>query len=145
MQKRAEKPEWLRVAEEFGASGLTQREFAGRQGLRLSTVQSWVYRRRRQVSAGGELPVRLLPVQVSSVPATSESGSMEVALAGGMRVRFSPGADVDDGPGAAQGRAAAGRAASEPGGGPGPGPRGMGATQRWPTRGPDERRWRTPS
>jgi hypothetical protein len=40
MQKRAEKPEWLRVAEEFGASGLTQREFAGRQGLRLSTVLS---------------------------------------------------------------------------------------------------------
>jgi len=40
MQTRAEKPGWLRVAEEFEASGLTQREFAGRQRLRLSTVQS---------------------------------------------------------------------------------------------------------
>jgi DNA-binding transcriptional regulator YiaG len=47
MQKRAEKPEWLRIAEDFEASELTQREFAGRRGLRLSTLQSWVYRRRR--------------------------------------------------------------------------------------------------
>ncbi|NVJ21739.1 hypothetical protein HUW62_10970 [Myxococcus sp. AM011] len=59
MQKRAEKPEWVRVAEEFEASGLTQREFAGRRGLRLSTVQSWVYRRRRQVSTEAEPAVRL--------------------------------------------------------------------------------------
>jgi hypothetical protein len=95
MQKRAEKPEWLRVAEEFEASGLTQREFAGRRGLRLSTVQSWVYRRRRQVSTGAEPPVRLLPVQVSSAPVASEDASVEVALTGGMRVRFSPGTDVD--------------------------------------------------
>jgi hypothetical protein len=95
MRKRAEKPEWLSIAEEFEASGLTQREFAERRGLRLSTLQSWVYRRRRQVSGGAAPPVRLLPVQVSSAPETREGGSMEVALAGGMRVRFSPGADVD--------------------------------------------------
>jgi len=63
VQKRVEKPEWLRVAEEFEASGLTQREFAGRRGLRLSTLQSWVYRRRRQASITAEPPVRLLPVQ----------------------------------------------------------------------------------
>jgi hypothetical protein len=68
MSKRAEKPEWLRMAEEFSASGLTKREFAGRRGLRLSTLQSWVYRRRRQVGAAVETPVRLLPVQVSNAP-----------------------------------------------------------------------------
>ncbi len=95
MQKRDEKREWLRIAEEFEASGLTQREFAGRRGLRLSTLQSWVYRRRRQVSAGAEPPVRLLPVQVSSAPASSAAESVEVALASGVRVRFSPGTDVD--------------------------------------------------
>ncbi len=67
MPKRIEKPEWPRVAEEFEASGLTQRECAGRQGLRLSTLQPWVYRRRRQVSAVAEPPVRLLPVQVQSL------------------------------------------------------------------------------
>lgn len=95
MQKRVEKPEWLRVAEEFEASGQTQREFAGRRGLRLSTLQSWVYRRRRQESAVAEPPVRMLPVQVSSAPAAREGASVEVALAGGMRVRFSPGTDVE--------------------------------------------------
>jgi hypothetical protein len=95
MSTRAEKPEWLRIAEEFEASEQTQREFAGRRGLRLSTLQSWVYRRRHQVSAVAEPPVRLLPVQVSSAPAACESASVEVFLAGGMRVRFSPGTDVE--------------------------------------------------
>jgi hypothetical protein len=94
MRKRAEKPEWLRIAEEFEASGLAQREFAGCRGLRLSTLQSWVYRRRRQASAVTEPPVRLLPVQVSSVPAT-DAAPLEVALGSGVRVRVSPGTDVD--------------------------------------------------
>jgi hypothetical protein len=94
MRKRAEKPEWLRIAEEFEASGLTQREFAGRRGLRLSTLQSWVYRRRRQVSVVAEPPVRLLPVQVSSAPAF-EAVTLEVLTAAGARVRFSPSTDVD--------------------------------------------------
>jgi hypothetical protein len=57
VQKRGEKPEWLRVAEELEASGLAQREFAGRRGPRLSTLQSWVYRRRRQGSAVAEPPI----------------------------------------------------------------------------------------
>lgn len=94
MSKSIEKPEWLRVAEEFEASGLTQREFAGRRGLRLSTLQSWVYRRRRQVSAAAEPPVRLLPVQVSSAPSTQEA-ALEVVLPRGVRVRVASGMDVD--------------------------------------------------
>jgi hypothetical protein len=92
--KRVEKPEWLRVAEEFEASGLTQREFAERRGLPLGTVQSWVYRRRRQLSAAAEPAVRLLPVQVSSAPASGEV-ALEVVVASGVRVRLSPGTDVD--------------------------------------------------
>lgn len=60
MRKRVEKPEWLRGAEEFEASGQTQREFAESRTLPLSTLQSWVYR--RQVRPGAERPVRLLPV-----------------------------------------------------------------------------------
>jgi len=94
MQKRAEKPEWLRVAEEFEASGLTQREFAEGQRLRLSTLQSWVYRRRRQRSPVAEPAVRLLPVQVRGA-ATCEAVPLEVLTAGGARVRFVPGTDVD--------------------------------------------------
>ena len=93
MRKSVERPEWLRVAEEFDASGLTQREFAGRRGLRLSTLQSWVYRRRRQASTASEPPVRLLPVQVSSMHA-SEASVLEVLLASGARVRFPPGTDA---------------------------------------------------
>ncbi|MFY2560012.1 IS66 family insertion sequence element accessory protein TnpA [Corallococcus terminator] len=84
----------MRVAEEFEASGLTQREFAGRRGLRLSTVQSWVYRHRRQVSTKVEPAVRLLPVQVSREPAF-EALALEVIGSAGARVRFAPGTDVD--------------------------------------------------
>jgi hypothetical protein len=95
MRKSIEKPEWQRVAEEFEASGLTQREFAGCRGLRLSTLQSWVYRHRRQGSAVAEPPVRLLPVQVSGAPVSSDAASLEVALGSGLRVRFPAGTDVD--------------------------------------------------
>ncbi|MFY2556698.1 IS66 family insertion sequence element accessory protein TnpA [Corallococcus terminator] len=91
MQKRAEKPEWVRVAEEFEASGLTQREFAGRRGLWLSTVQSWVYRHRRQVSTKVEPAVRLLPVQVSREPAllmvTRKRGNLVMGGPGFLRSR----------------------------------------------------------
>ncbi|WP_246136990.1 IS66 family insertion sequence element accessory protein TnpA [Myxococcus llanfairpwllgwyngyllgogerychwyrndrobwllllantysiliogogogochensis] len=80
MLKRAEKPEWVRVAEEVEASGLTQREFAGRRGLRLSTVQSWVYRRRRQVSTKAEPAVRMLPVQVSSSRPTGDVRALQPPL-----------------------------------------------------------------
>ncbi|WP_439329405.1 IS66 family insertion sequence element accessory protein TnpA [Corallococcus sicarius] len=57
MSKQAEKPEWARVAEAFEASGQTQREFALARGVRLSTLQSWVYRRRRGEATRAE-PVR---------------------------------------------------------------------------------------
>lgn len=82
MRKRVEKPEWLSVAEEFEASGQTQRESAEGRGLRLSTLQSWVYRRRRQERPGVEPPVRLLPVQVSH-PLRAEEVTVEVYKAPG--------------------------------------------------------------
>jgi hypothetical protein len=94
MTKQREKPEWVRVAEEYEASGLTQREFAERRGLTLSTLQSWVYRRRRQEGAPVAQPVRLLPVQVTAAPVVSGSDSLEVLIASGERVRFAAGTDV---------------------------------------------------
>jgi hypothetical protein len=94
MSKKGEELEWVRVAEEFEASGLTQREFAEQRGLVLSTLQSWIYRRRRQVSRAGTEPVRLLPVQVSA--ASSSAGSLiEVLTSSGARVRFAVGTDVE--------------------------------------------------
>jgi hypothetical protein len=97
MTKRSEKPEWVRVAEEYEASGLTQREFAERRSMRLSTLQSWVYRRRHQQRASPAQPVRLLPVQVmtATAPVMGTGQSLEVLLGSGERVRFAAGTDVE--------------------------------------------------
>jgi transposase len=95
MSKKGEEQEWVRVAEEFEASGLRQREFAQSRGLRLSTLQSWIYRRRRQVSTEAPPPVRLLPVQVSPAPRATEDERVEVATGSGLRVRFRADTDVD--------------------------------------------------
>ncbi|ABF91783.1 conserved hypothetical protein [Myxococcus xanthus DK 1622] len=51
MSKQVEKQEWVRVAEAFEASGQTQKEFSAQRGVRLSTLQSWVYRRDASVAA----------------------------------------------------------------------------------------------
>ncbi|QDE90499.1 hypothetical protein BHS06_16845 [Myxococcus xanthus] len=93
MSKPVEKQEWFRVAEAFEASGLTQKEFSAQRGVRLSTLQSWVYRRRRQ-RAGKAEPVRLLPVEVAGV-AQPSTALLEVELASGARLRFAFGTDVE--------------------------------------------------
>ena len=77
MSKPADKPQWVRIAEQFEHSGLTQKQFAQQQGLPLSTVQSWIYRRRRQASAPSAPPVRLLPYVV---PMSDTSESMPAAI-----------------------------------------------------------------
>ncbi|TSC31936.1 IS66 family insertion sequence element accessory protein TnpB [Corallococcus sp. Z5C101001] len=92
MSKPVEKPEWAHVAEAFEASGLTQKAFSAQRGVRLSTLQSWVYRARRAATTRAE-PVRLLPVQVAASPAATES-LLEVVAEGGARVRFAVGTDV---------------------------------------------------
>ncbi|RKH00236.1 IS66 family insertion sequence hypothetical protein [Corallococcus sp. CA053C] len=96
MSMQLEKPEWARVAEAFEASGQTQREFALARGVRLSTLQSWVYRRRRNKVTRAE-PVRLLPVQVATAPTATES-VLEVVAGSGARVRFTVGTDVGNRP-----------------------------------------------
>ncbi|RKG51184.1 IS66 family insertion sequence hypothetical protein [Corallococcus sp. AB011P] len=92
MAKQVEQPEWARIAEAFEASGQTQREFALARGVRLSTLQSWVYRARRATLSRAE-PVRLLPVQVAASPEATEC-LLEVVVASGARVRFAVGTDV---------------------------------------------------
>ncbi|MCP3103962.1 IS66 family insertion sequence element accessory protein TnpB [Myxococcus sp. K15C18031901] len=91
MSKPGEKQEWLQVAEAFEASGLTQEAFSAQRGLRLSTLQSWVYRRRRQ-HARKAPAVRLLPVEVATVAQVGPV-LLEVVLASGARLRFPAGAD----------------------------------------------------
>src|SRR3712207_189848 len=92
MSNPEEKREWVRVAEEYEASGLTQREFAEQRGLRLSTLQSWVYRRRRQVSTAPAVPLRLLPVQVTAAPVVR--ATLELVLPSGVRLSLEVGTEV---------------------------------------------------
>lgn len=94
MSKPADKPQWVRIAEQFEQSGLTQKQFAQQQGLTLSTVQSWIYRRRRQASRSPVQPVRLLPVEVSSAP-VPDKGGLELVTPRGVRLRIPAGTDVD--------------------------------------------------
>ncbi|WP_438616961.1 IS66 family insertion sequence element accessory protein TnpA [Myxococcus xanthus] len=80
------KPEWLRVAEAFETSRLTQKEFSHQRCMRLSTLQSWMYWRRRQ-EAGKTEPVRLLPVEVAgaSQPRTMQLNVVMAIGAGALR------------------------------------------------------------
>ena len=94
MSKPADKPQWVRIAEQFEQSGLTQKQFAQQQGLTLSTVQSWIYRRRRQASRSPVPPVRLLPVEVSTAP-VSDKGRLEIVTPRGVRLCIPAGIDVD--------------------------------------------------
>ncbi|MDC0711289.1 hypothetical protein POL68_22660 [Stigmatella sp. ncwal1] len=93
MTKPADKPQWVRIAEQFEHSGQTQKQFAQQHGLPLSTVQSWIYRRRRQASAVRVPAVRLLPVEVAE-PTVSSEGKVEVLTGRGVRVSFALGTDV---------------------------------------------------
>jgi hypothetical protein len=93
MNKPADKPQWVRIAEQFEHSGLTQKQFAQQQGLPLSTVQSWIYRRRRQSAASHAPSVGLLPVTMGP-PVESSAGKVEVLTASGVRVSFAMGTEV---------------------------------------------------
>jgi transposase len=94
MSKPTDKPQWVRVAEQFEQSGLTQKQFAQQRQLQLSTLQSWIYRRRRQESAAPPAPMRLLPVEVTAPPAV-QARSVEILMPGGVRVSFEAGTDVE--------------------------------------------------
>lgn len=90
-----QREKWVEVVEEYERSGLTQAEFVERRGVALSTLQSWLRRRRAQ-RAG---PVRLVPVEVmptppSATPAPEGSTALEVVVPGGVRLCIAPGTDV---------------------------------------------------
>lgn len=87
------KTEWVRIAEEFEASGLTQRAFAKRRGMSLGTLQSGVYGTRRQAGMERTEPLRLLPVQVVAAPGAEYL--LEVVATSDARVRFAAGTDVE--------------------------------------------------
>ncbi|WP_095982142.1 IS66 family insertion sequence element accessory protein TnpA [Melittangium boletus] len=94
-EKRQQREKWIEVVEEYEGSGLTQAQFVAQRGVALSTLQSWLRRRRAQRTGG----VRLLPVEV--VPTASPvrtdreaSAPLEVELPSGVRLAVAPGTDV---------------------------------------------------
>jgi transposase-like protein len=71
----------------YEGSGLTQRAFAAREGVKFTTFVSWLARRRRR----GGVPRKPAFTEVS-LPALSRPGLIEVVLIDGIVVR---GADVE--------------------------------------------------
>lgn len=94
MFSRGREP-WVATVAEFERSKLTQVEFALQRGVPLSTLQSWIYKARRERKAS----VSLVPVRViaSTAPAArgAESADIEVELKTGVRLRFSSGVALD--------------------------------------------------
>lgn len=97
MFSRGREP-WVTTVAEFERSKLTQVEFALRRGVPLSTLQSWIYKARRERKAS----VSLVPVRViaSTAPAArgvefGSGGEIEIELKTSVRLRFSTGVDLD--------------------------------------------------
>ncbi len=89
---RSRPPEWQKVVEQFRASGLTQREFAERRRLKLSRLQSWLYRPSRGQASE---PARFVPVVVRpGFDAGATPAAIEFRAPFGWALRFPQGADV---------------------------------------------------
>ena len=82
---------WVQLVEEFGSSGLTQREFAEQKQLPLATLQFWIYKLRRETKA------RFVPVHVvaSAAPTARDAArdAVEVVTRSGHLLRFGAGVD----------------------------------------------------
>lgn len=82
---RQRRSDWRQVVAGYRASGMTQEAFCARDGLALTTLQSWLYRPEPSKSA----TPTFLPVAVR------ESASpVELRIPSGMVLRFSVGADA---------------------------------------------------
>ena len=90
MEKR-ERAFWVGVVADYERGGQTHQEVANRHGVRLGTLQSWLYRLRRECESK---KVRMLPVKVTSAPPTPAAppGMMELTSACAV-LRFEMGAD----------------------------------------------------
>ena len=93
---RATRDEREHLLPAYERSGLAQEAFAEKKGLSVSTLRSWIYRRRDAASGAAAEP-RLLPVRVVASPAHEARAAgehFEVALASGVVPRFATGTDA---------------------------------------------------
>ncbi len=80
---------WRHWIEQWQTSGLTVRAFCARHALAVPSFYAWRRQlQQRDVAASTFLPVRVVPDE-EPVPATP----LEVVLAGGRRLRVTPGFD----------------------------------------------------
>lgn len=77
---------WAQVVDAWERSGASQSKFASRRGMPLATLQSWIYRRRRERSSA-----RLVEVRVAS-PVVHVAAA-EIALPSGLTIRFAVGTE----------------------------------------------------
>ena len=94
--------EWSELISKFEQSELTQKEFAAKHDIHLSTFQYWLYRTRRSgprtLGIVSKSSPKFLPVQVVASPAPEarvvKGMLVEVELRGGPIVRFAIGSDT---------------------------------------------------
>jgi hypothetical protein len=84
---------WQNLIGQFERSGLTQEEFAAKWKIPVGTMQSWIYRFRREQQ---ETDTAILPVRVVSSRSPSASrGSDDSAAVEVMLLRFAGSATSD--------------------------------------------------
>jgi hypothetical protein len=68
----------------FDRAGVTQREFARREGVNYHTLVTWLDRRRRKAPPAVQPPIRFAELQM---PVSARTPGLEVCLPGGVIVR----------------------------------------------------------
>jgi hypothetical protein len=82
-RKRWRRERWISVIEEYERSGMTQREFARSRRLKLPTLQSWIYKLRRE-GDGEDPPLRFVELTGEAVA----SSGVTVVAPGGLELVF---------------------------------------------------------
>lgn len=90
---------WERIVADFRRSGLTQEAFARQRDVKLTTLQSWLYRRvpaarvgRR--TQGDRSSPAFVPVAVRPRALWARPDVVEVQLSSGVALRFAPSTDL---------------------------------------------------
>jgi hypothetical protein len=90
---------WEHLVAQYEASGRSQAAFARGRGVKVCSLQYWIYKLRR---AAREHPVRLVPVEIRSPiedqspseQAPRSSSPFELVTPGGVVLRFPVGAEI---------------------------------------------------
>ena len=85
---RRSSAEWRTIFDRFEASGVSMIAFCRREGLAKGTFSKWKHR--LEESEGEEAAFIELTPRVSPSLRTLEAGEFELALPGGVRLRWKP-------------------------------------------------------